>query len=69
MENLGAAQLLGDMWEAAQENAEIEMDEEDDRDADGTLDGGVAQNPEDASSKPKSRSSECDLVRILRRTL
>jgi hypothetical protein len=66
MENIGA-QLLGEIWEngqAVNENFEIEVDEEDDRDADGTLDGGVAVNPEDGSSSSKRlKSTECDLVR------
>jgi hypothetical protein len=74
MENIGA-QLLGEVWEngqAANENFEIEVDEDDDRDADadGTLDGGVALNPEDAGgSSSKRRSTECDLVRCLLRRL
>jgi hypothetical protein len=46
---------------------DIEEDEEDgDNDNDSTYDGGVATNPdvnpEEASSKAKKHSSECDLV-------
>jgi hypothetical protein len=66
MENIGA-QLLGEIWENGQpanENFEIEIDEDDDRDGDGTLDGGVAVNPDEGSSR-KTRSSECDLVRSI----
>ena len=69
MENIGQ-QILGEMWQNQQgdnDNFEVE-DDEDDRDADGTLDGGVATNPEDGSgSNGKRRSTECDLVRDLRR--
>ena len=64
MENI-QRQLLGEIWENAQganENFEIEMDDEDDRDADGTLDGGVAM-PDGGGSNSKRKSSDCDLVR------
>lgn len=40
---------------------DLEEDEED-GDNDSTLDGGVAVNPEDDSSKAKKHSSECDLL-------
>jgi hypothetical protein len=65
MENVGA-QLLGEIWEQGQnvnDNFEIEGDEEDDREADGAMDGGVALSPDDNSGGSKRRSAECDLVR------
>lgn len=66
MENI-QRQLLGEIWENAQganENFEIEMDDEDDRDADGTLDGGVAM-PDGGGSNSKRKSSDCDLILYL----
>ena len=73
MENIGA-QILAEVWaennqnnDNHHENFEIEIDDEDDRDADGTLDGGVAYNPDDGTSPPSSkrRSTDCDIVRCI----
>lgn len=64
MENL-AAQLPGEIWDGDQEgpneNFEIEVEDEVDRDGE-TLDGGVAVNPDDAPPGNK-RSLDCDSVR------
>ena len=71
MEQIGA-QLLGEIWENGQpanENFDVDMEEGDDRDGDGTLDGGVAINTDSpggggSSSSSKRRSADCDLVRL-----
>ena len=67
MENIGA-QILAEVWaennqnnENHRDNFEIEIVDEDDRDADETLDGGVACNPDDG----KRRSTDCDIVRCI----
>ena len=64
MEDLGALLLNQNIWNeqnVAHENFDNEMDEEEDRDAEGTFDGGVARNPEDNTERKSS--SECELVR------
>ena len=64
MEDLGALLLNQNIWNeqnAAQENFDHEMDEDEDRDAEGTFDGGVARGADDATERKSS--SECELVR------
>ena len=64
MEDLGALLLNQNIWNeqnVAHENFENEMDEDEDRDAEGTFDGGVARGADDATERKSS--SECELVR------
>jgi len=65
MDNLEEQLLNQIMWNeagrAANENFDNDMEGEDDRDGDGTLDGGVALGADESSDRKSS--SECDLVR------
>mmetsp|Transcript_8996 Transcript_8996/g.14441 ORF Transcript_8996/g.14441 Transcript_8996/m.14441 type:complete len:636 (+) Transcript_8996:181-2088(+) len=68
MDNVAGARLLGEIWEQGQnvnDNFEMDGDEEEDRDVDGAMDGGVALNPDDDCGGSKRRSSECDLLLFL----
>ena len=58
-------QGLGAPWDQEggnENNIEIEMDDGNDRDANGDLDGGIAVNPDDASNSNRA-TIDCDLVR------
>ena len=64
MDDLGAVLLNQNIWNeqnAAHENFDNEMDQDEDRDAEGTFDGGVARGADDATERKSS--SECELVR------
>lgn len=58
-------QGLGAPWdeEANDNNIEIEVDDGNDRDANGDLDGGIAVNPDGPSNSSRA-TADCDLVRI-----
>lgn len=63
MDDLGAVLLNQNIWNeqnAAHENFDNEMDEDEDRDAEGTFDGGVARGADDATERKSS--SECELL-------
>lgn len=63
MEDLGALLLNQNIWNeqnAANENFDNDMDEDDDRDAEGTFDGGVARGADDTTERKSS--SECELL-------
>jgi hypothetical protein len=55
-------QIIWNERNAANENFDNDMDDDEDRDGgDGTLDGGVAKSSDDTTDRKSS--SECDLVR------
>lgn len=70
MENMDAQLINQIMWNepnVPNGNFENDAEEDEDRDGDGILDGGVAKGSEETTERKSS--SECDLVRCRLRTI